>query len=270
MKITTLVLMASIAMSTAATAQDRPSENRAAVRRMFPIVSLFDKKKAPAAETAAADATVVSAAPAGQSGNALATLDAIAAAPGDTRDIAGVRLGMTPDQVTRAAAAAGYARTETGTQYSWASNVRQEEEQRGFPKLFPASAAPVLGAEDYKGSGSQKLHVEYAATPRGAYATSVRYSVNMAETPWDTMKERTRAKYGREGYGTASSLVFCSRGETKCDVFGRYVQPTVRLDMVVGGSWLILEQGSRYREAYRAAMNGEVDRLHPRNERPAF
>lgn len=275
MKISTLVVLAAAAMSfpSAAVSQARADENRAAVRRMFPIVTLFDKKKAPVADQAAtqSDPAPISAqaAPA-LTGDAATVMQSLASAPGDRRDIAGIRLGMTPDQVAKAASAAGYARTETKTQDSWATNVRKEEENRSFPKAFPASPTPVLGVETYAGSGSQKLVVDYTATPRGTYVYSVRYSVNMSETPWETMKTRVRAKYGRETYATASELVFCSPGETKCSVFGLYTLPTVDLDHMVGSSWLTMSQGSRYRNAYASAVNAEVDRLHPKNERPAF
>jgi hypothetical protein len=274
MKITTFVLMAAVAMSpSVASAQDRGSENRAAVRRMFPIVSIFDKKKTVAAERNAVDPqqaeSAADALPA-PAGDAAAVVHSLATAPGDTRDVAGIRVGMTPAQAMKAAAAAGYSRTESKMQEGWGYYVRQEEQNRSLPKLFPAAAAQVQGSETYQGSGSQKLVVDYTSTPRGAYVYSVRYSVNMSETPWETMKERTRAKYGRENYATASQLVFCSRGETKCNAFGLYVLTTVDLDFMPGSSWLTLSQGSRYRNAYQAAINAEVDRLHPKNDRPAF
>lgn len=273
MKITTLVLIAAVAMSSSAvSAQDRSGENRAAVRRMFPIVSIFDKKKAAATEQSAADPRQAAAAdgPAAPTGDAATVLHSLASTPGDTRDIAGIRVGMTPAQAMKAAGAAGYSRVETKMQEGWGYYVRQEEQNRSLPKLFPAPAAQVQGSETYKGTGSQKLVVEYTSTPRGAYVHSVRYSVNMSETPWETIKERTRAKYGRENYATASQLVFCSRGETKCSVFGQYVLTTIDLDFMPGTSWLTLSQGSRYRNAYQAAINAEVDRLHPKNDRPAF
>ena len=271
MKIHTFVLLAAAAMSTstAIAAQDRASENRAAVRGMFPIVSLFDKKK-PASEQAVT--LKQNSSQTSTTGDPVAAMNALAISPGDARDVAGIRLGMTPAQVRAAAATAGYSRIEdqTQTQYGWASVVRQEEETRSLPKLYPASAAPVLGTEVYKGSGSQKLKVSYTPTPSGLYVYSVRYSVNMSETPWDTMKERARAKYGRETYATASTLTFCAQGERKCDVFGQFQRPSIQLDFMPGASWLTYEQGIDYRNAYASARNAEVDRLHPMNERPAF
>lgn len=274
MKTSMLVLLTAAAMSpSAATAQDRGSENRAAVRRMFPIVSIFDKKKTSSAP-APQDAPTAPAADAGTppvpAGDTAAVLHSLATSPGDTRDVAGIRIGMTPDQVMKAASAAGYSRVETRMQEGWGYQVRQEEQNRNLPRLFPASTAQVHGSETYRGSGSQRLAVDYTSTPRGAYVYSVRYSANMAETPWETMKARTRAKYGRESYATASQLVFCSQGETKCSAFGLYVLPTVDLDFMPGSSWLTLSQGSRYRDAYQRAINADVDRLHPKNDRPAF
>ena len=258
-----------VAISTApATAQDRASGNRATVRRMFPVISLFDRKKPEialdAAEPSAQEkATASVAATAGD-------VQTLATSPGDMRDVAGIRIGMTAEQAAAAAGRSGYHRTDTGNQQSWASKVRRQEETRGLPKLYPAQNAEVLGSEKYERTGSQNLVVEYTATPRGQFVYSVRYSVKMAETPWDTMRAQTRAKYGRPGYSTANSLVFCLPGETKCDSFGLYVLPSVVLEMLPGSSWLTLSQGSRYRDAYQAAVNAEVERLHPRNGRPAF
>lgn len=265
---TTLTVLCALALSAPTAAQDRASENRAAVRRAFPIVSLFDRKKPNAVLDAAEPSTAEKAAAtvAATAGD----MQSLATAPGDARDVAGIRIGMTPDQVAAAAVRSGYRREEVSTQQSWASRVRQEEGMRGLQKLYPAQNAEVPGSETYGRSGSQKVHVVYTSTPRGQFVYSVRYSVSMTETTWESMMERTRAKYGRPGHSTASTLVFCLPGETRCDSFGLYVLPNVVLDMLPGASWLTLSQGSRYRQAYGAALVAEIDRLHPKNERPAF
>ena len=109
---TTLVAIA----GTTAHAQeaDRGAQNRAAVRKLFPVVTLFDRKPAapttPVAPNRPVKATGVAGDSFGASAPDVARIRAM--------DVAGVRLGMSPDQARAALRASGYAPTPDRSSYT--------------------------------------------------------------------------------------------------------------------------------------------------------
>lgn len=195
-------------------------------------------------------------------------------------DVAGVRLGMSPDDVRAALTKAGY-RMAGGVDYgpSFASRVRAEAERRRTGSYVSASTADrVLTGLEATGPNRESMTVGLAAVPAGSsIVTGVRLVVPSEVMNGPALLRQTVAKYGppdgsRDGRLT---LAWCSVPvRSVCgSILPFQVQygtlPNLTASTIIQNS-IQLSEGtdrSRLREREFAAA---VDRAAPKTDRVAF
>lgn len=138
-------------------------------------------------------------APATRPDPTVATVQTAAASTGFSLDVAGVRLGMTPDQARTALTRAGYRIAET-IDYgpSFASRVRAEAERRRTGSYGSASMADrVLTALEATGPNRESISVRLTAVPGGSsVVTGVRLIVPAEVMDGAALLRQAVAKYG--------------------------------------------------------------------------
>ncbi len=207
MKNGTILAMAAmfIATTTSAQTNDRAEENKAAVRRMFPIVSVFDKRK-PKAEAATSTTS-------GETGalRAGAARDEYGSSPAMVArirqmDVAGVRLGMTPEEAKAALRAKGYAptpstlysdrRQDVKNGYDYATRVDQVRRER-LRSYGPDFKPKEVVTSEMWNKGDEKVDVDYSVMRDGRRVAAVSYRIPEGRMSWPSIRSSIVEKYGR-------------------------------------------------------------------------
>ena len=186
--------------------------------------------------------------------------------------IAGIRIGMTPEQVMSTLRAAGYVREYQVTNKSWEEKVARElASTRGVPLTGTFRAVPWH--ETYR-KREERVEVYYRPMPSGPVVSGVDYGMGNAAMSEEAFRAAVRARYGLQSAGGSSEMIFCSVGEAVCSVLG--FQNPKQLPYITvrpyGGSARSIElrSGARAETDYSAAFKAELARRVPVLKRPTF
>jgi hypothetical protein len=274
-----ILAMAAMCIATAASAQtnDRAQENKAAVRRMFPIVSVFDKRKpkveapAAAASTTSSETDTLRGATRDEYG---ASADMVARIR--QMDVAGVRLGMTPEEAKAALRAKGYAptpstyytdrRPETKNGYDYATRVDQIRRERLSDYRTAFKPVDVVTSETWS-KGDEKVDVDYSVMKAGRRVASVGYHIPEGRMSWASMRSSIVEKYGRptrlsENMG---EIHYCADNACAFLLNGRHAS----LDLTGRWNLTLTDDGATGRMAARE-IAADAERSIDKTDRPSF
>ncbi|HEX8573810.1 MAG TPA: hypothetical protein VF759_13785 [Allosphingosinicella sp.] len=186
--------------------------------------------------------------------------------------IAGVRLGMTPAQVSSTLAAAGYVRQHQVTNKSWEEKLARElASTRGVP--LTGTFRAVLWHETY-GKREERVEVYYRPMPSGPVVSGVDYGMGNAAMTEEAFRVAVRARYGVQSAGGSSEMIFCSVGEAVCSVLD--FQNPKQLPYIIvrpygfGERLIDLRSGAKAEKEYEVAFKAELARRVPAMKRPTF
>jgi hypothetical protein len=186
--------------------------------------------------------------------------------------IAGVRLGMMPSQVSSMLRAAGYVREHQVTNESWEEKIARElASTRGVP--LTGTFRAVLWHETYR-KREERVEVYYRPMPSGPVVSGVDYGMGNAAMSYEAFRASVRARYGAQSAGNSSEMIFCSLGETACNLLD-FPEPK-ELPYIVaypyGGAErsINLRSGAKAQREYEAAFKAELERRVPAMKRPTF
>lgn len=184
--------------------------------------------------------------------------------------IAGIRVGMTPAQVSSTLKAAGYVREHLGTNKSWEEKIARElSSSRGVP--LTGTFREVPWHETWR-KREERVEVYYRPMPSGPFVSGVDYGMGDAAMTEAAFRTAVRARYGVPSAGGSSEMVFCSVGETACSLFDS-PQPKQLPNIVVYpylGRLIKLRSGAKAEKDYDAAFKAELARRVPAMKRPTF
>lgn len=284
---TMLIAMIAACTSSTAIAQQRSDENRQAVRKMFPIISLFDKKTKTAdvkddggADTADRGGTEAGVAqgqygrpragdPYGQSQAMTARLRAA--------DIAGVRLEMTPAMARAALRASGYVptpnraytdnRATVSETYDYATRVDNKRRER--LRDFSSASRKITNAvrEEEWNKGDERVAVSYSQMREGPRVAYVAYRIPEGRIGWDAMKSSILGKYGRPTRISDNNATVAYCGDGACAFLMNGQHATLELT----GRWtLALSDGGAAERLADVQIAQDAERGIAKTAKPGF
>lgn len=135
----------------------------------------------------------------------------------DKADIAGVRLGMSPDDVRKALQASGYVIDASKPGYSFRQFVLQKAAKRN-----PAIQAPVKeqGLRELSGKDStgQRIDIRFTEMPAGPIVTHIYFTIDDSRTTRASFAQAVREKYGPYTDAQEGMLWYywCDAGTVNC------------------------------------------------------
>src|SRR4051812_20393539 len=130
--------------------------------------------------------------------------------------IAGIRVGMTPAQVSSTLKAAGYVREHHVTNQSWDEKIARElASSRGIP--LSGTFREVPWHETWR-KREERVEVYYRPMPSGPFVSGADYGMGNAAMSEAAFRAAVRARYGVQSAGGSSEMIFCSVGEAVCSV----------------------------------------------------
>lgn len=189
-------------------------------------------------------------------------------APVDTFDVAGVRLGMSPEQARAALKAAGFSAPATDpTQDSWSSLVSRRRAERIGGKVDETKVVMFTRAGGPQG---EQVEVWYAATEKGARATSIEYTVPTKRMERATFASGVSAKYGRPTVQEAARSLYCTKGEGSCQTYQNKALPHLQTEIDYSVYAVKLTEGGAYDQDLRTRMSAAIEAAAPRNAKASF
>lgn len=182
-------------------------------------------------------------------------------------DIAGVRLGMTPDQARTAVHAAGYTIAFSPTGQSFEQKVRTKMRERNPAIAYvPSSEQKTPREFSAKGPGGEHLWLRFAQTQAGPRLMFANLSVDEKRIAETKFKDQVLAKYGAPTatYPLAMNYAWCATGIALCgaDSTGSKY-PYLSYYFGPGGTRLTLTDENRTSRAVEEAVMAEVNRRVP-------
>lgn len=185
--------------------------------------------------------------------------------------IAGIGLGMKPQEVGSALRTAGYALERRYMGRSWQGEVANQVSYLRAIRI-PAGT-DVISKEDYR-KGQEFIQVDYAAGPGGPYVSRVNYEISSNAIDAEHFKAAALSRYGQPSLPGEWENVYCSVGERRCSRIVSLVTnqlPSLTVNAADGTDrTLELRQGQRAEVAYEAAVKAEAERLYPKKDKPSF
>lgn len=186
--------------------------------------------------------------------------------------IAGIRVGMTPAQVSSTLKAAGYVREHLVTNKSWEEKIARElASTRGVPLIGTFRAVPWH--ETWR-KREERVEVYYRPMPSGPFVSGVDYGMGNAAMSEQAFRAAVRSRYGVQSAGGSSEMIFCSVGEAVCSVLD--FQSPKQLPYIVvrpygfGERLIDLRSGAKAQKDYDSAFKAELARRVPAMKRPTF
>lgn len=196
-------------------------------------------------------------------------------------DIAGVRLGMTPDQARSALLTAGYTFDEKTSQQfecGWDCALEKLVAQRQLrsPRTFSTKVVRWLGMQGPRG---QFVEVSFSPTDRGQVATTVRYAIPISQISDQDFQRQMISKFGNPSINeNARIMAYCVPVEPHC-----YNRSDIKNIFPSLGTWgglsyrreyrtydLVLSEGTYLQNRRGERLAQIVDGLAPKNARAAF
>lgn len=186
----------------------------------------------------------------------------------DTFDVAGVRLGMTPQQTRTALKDAGFTpRATDPTQDSWASMVSRRAAERIGGRVDETKVPMLTRASGPQG---ETVEIWYAATEEGARATSIEYMVPTKRMERATFAAGLSAKYGRPTVRDAARDLYCTKGEGSCVAYQNKALPYLLAESGYEVHSVRLAEGVGYAEEMKGRMAAAVEAEAPRKAKASF
>lgn len=186
--------------------------------------------------------------------------------------VAGIRVGMTPAQVSLTLKAAGYVREHQVTNKSWEEKIARElSSSRGVP--LTGTFREVPWHETWR-KREERVEVYYRSMPSGPYVSGVDYGMGNAAMTEEAFRAAVRARYGVQSAGGSSEMIFCTVGEAICSVLD--FQNPKQLPYIIvraygfGERLIDLRSGAKAEKDYSAAFKAELARRVPAMKRPTF
>jgi hypothetical protein len=187
-------------------------------------------------------------------------------------DIAGVRLGMTPEQVRAALVRAGFTpRATDPDQDSWDTRIAQEVAKRRPDTRAAARKVPMFTMAS--GPRGEHLEIWYSAGPSGARASTIKFEISAEQMTAAAFYRGVFEKYGPPTTrGFSKDLLYCSPGEAaaSCASSENKRKPYLHAESDHTLHSLYLAQGTEASYAWKTAFWAEVERRAPRDARPSF
>ena len=178
-------------------------------------------------------------------------------------DIAGVRLGMTPDQVKAAIAVAGYTIKNMGEQNSFDTAVRSMVSTG--PNLTRINVPIFINAS---GKNQQELSVEFLALPEGPRVHRIEYQMNSMDMTEEAFGAQIFRKYGDTATtDEGSSRKWCTANNVECHPLTKQANMEVDLQR----KFIRLEDEDEARQtALDKRLQFEIDKRKPKVEEAQF
>jgi hypothetical protein len=198
-------------------------------------------------------------------------------------DVAGVRLGMSPEMVQQELTRAGYALSAQGRTSDFAARVqRRAMERRGEPvdNLIHKGQLKLstdVGNQTYQTSSSQQVSIQFTATPSGMKVSEVSYQVELDYLDQSTFLDTIERKYGRPSQiyyydRSPQAYIYCDVLDPKCGPD----RPQLTAVVVTPYGFnkksrtLVLQQGRIAENANLAAVEAAVNKAEPKVSTPQF
>lgn len=198
-------------------------------------------------------------------------------------DVAGVRLGMTPDEARAALTRAGYRPTDNDSlRYgpSFASRVRQEAERRRTGRYVAAlTTDQVVTRIAMTGPSRESIAVDLDAVTTGSsVVTGVDVNVPADVMTGPALLRQAVAKYGPpDGRGDSGLLLaWCSASvKAVCGSISPFVVqyrslPNLRAATALSSRSITLSEGTERGGRRDREFAAAVDRVAPKSDRVAF
>jgi hypothetical protein len=186
--------------------------------------------------------------------------------------IAGIRVGMTPTQVSTTLKATGYVREHLVTNQSWEEKIARElSSSRGVP--LSGTFREVPWHETWR-KREERVEVYYRPMPSGQFVSGVDYGMGNAAMSEQAFRAAVRSRYGVQSAGGSSEMIFCSVGEAVCSVLD--FQSPKQLPYIVVRSYgfgerlIDLRSGAKADRDYSGAFKAELAPRVPEMKRPTF
>lgn len=188
--------------------------------------------------------------------------------PVSTFDVAGVKLGMTPEETRTALKGAGFSPQATDPmQDAWISVVSRRAAERIGGKVDETRVPMFTRASGPQG---EQVEVWYTATQHGARATSIGYTMPTKRMESAAFAAGVSAKYGRPTVQDPVHSLYCTRGESSCLSYQNKVLPHLLIENDYSVYSVKLAEGARYRDELKATTAAAVEVAAPRNAKASF
>lgn len=183
-------------------------------------------------------------------------------------DIAGVRLGMTPEEARTAAGSAGYVISRTPMSKSFEQLVLTKLRERKPTTAYVSSAQEKTPREMWaKGRAGETLWLRFAPTQAGPRLMFAKLSIDERRVTKVKFGEQVVAKYGTPSANYPGNVArfWCATGVSRCgaDWVGADY-PYLKHDYGASGPSLTLTDENRSSRAIENAVDAEVERRAPR------
>lgn len=184
-------------------------------------------------------------------------------------DVAGVKLGMSPDQVRTALARAGYRIDRTGETPDFDQEVSAEADFRlkGVGRMD--GRARGVSRIAAAGPGRELLTIDFAQWPAGSVAAVIALSVPEERQTAAAFRQQVVARYGRATLlPNSDEPKWCTAGDRQCTPMGAPALPNLVASFHSRTLWLRYgEVADRQR---RAAVKAAADAKVPPAPTSAF
>ncbi|MFV0622675.1 hypothetical protein ACBY01_01510 [Sphingomonas sp. ac-8] len=185
-----------------------------------------------------------------------------------TFDVAGVKLGMTPEETRTALKAQGFTPPAIDpTQDSWASVVSRRVAER-IPGKVDETRVPMFTRAS--GPQGEQVEVWYTATREGARATSIEYTMPTNRMERAAFAASVAAKYGRPTAEDPVHGLYCTKGEGSCLTYQNKMLPHLLTESDYSVYSVKLMEGTRYGDELKAQTAAAVEAAAPENAKASF
>lgn len=185
-----------------------------------------------------------------------------------TFDVAGVRLGMTPEETRAALRKGGFVpASEDPNQDAWSAVVSQRVADRMGGKV-DTSKVPMFTRA--KGPQGETVEAWYAATRDGAQVVEVKYLMPASRIERTAFTNATMAKYGKPTFEEGAKAIYCTKPEKVCASYVNKVLPYLIVEPGFAIFEIDLEVGQQHQEALKADKVTAVEAAAPKNAKASF
>ncbi|MBD8546025.1 hypothetical protein [Sphingomonas sp. CFBP 8760] len=189
-------------------------------------------------------------------------------APVSTLDVAGVTLGMTPDEARAALRKSGFApNAKDPQQDGWSAIVSQRAAER-IGGNVDRSKVPMF--TKVKGTQGETVEVWYAATREGPRASSIKYRMPTVRMERAAFLKGVADKYGNPTFQEGARGLWCTKPEKVCASYASQQLPTLVIESSHAFHEVDLTTGQRYRDEQKALTAAAVEASAPKDAKASF
>ena len=189
-------------------------------------------------------------------------------APVSTFDVAGVKLGMTPEETRTALKGAGFSPQATDPmQDAWSAVVSGRAAERIGGKVEDGKVPMFTRASGPQG---ETVEIWYAATPEGARATSIEYMMPTKRMERAAFAAGIAVKYGRPTVEETARGLYCTKGEGSCLTYQNKALPHLLTESSYSVHSVKLTEGEQYRNELKSRTAAAVEAAAPKNAKASF